>query len=143
MEEMKLEEMKREETKPLRFTRLDLITMVLAAESECEQLRVEMEELRPKAAFYDLVADGSDTFSLGETAKMLSMPGMGRNKLIGLLRRAGVLMSNNVAKQRYVDRGYFQVVQDGYAVVDGQTRLRAVTRVRPKGIDYIRRLLNS
>ena len=52
-------------------------------------------------------------------------------------------MADNVAKQRYVDRGYFRVVQADYLAPDGTPRVKAVTRVREKGVDFIRRRLEQ
>ena len=127
----------------VRFSRRDLLQMAVAAEDECEQLRGAVAELLPKADFYDRVADTGVTFSLGETAKMLAVPGFGRNNLIRFLREEGILMADNVAKQRYVDRGYFLVVQRDYYAPDGTTRVKAVTRVWEKGVDYIRHRLDS
>jgi anti-repressor protein len=127
----------------VRFSRRDLLQMAMAAEDECEQLRGAVAELLPKADFYDRVADTSVTFSLGETAKMLAIPGFGRNNLIQFLRDEGILMADNVAKQRYVDRGYFRIVQRDYYGPDGELRVKAVTRVYEKGVDYIRHRLDS
>ena len=125
------------------FSRRDLLDLAVAAEDECDQWRRETEELQPKAEFYDRVVDSQASFSLGETAKMLAVPGFGRNSLIRFLREEGILMADNVAKQRYVDRGYFLVVQRDYYAPDGTTRVKAVTRVWEKGVDYIRHRLDS
>ena len=89
--------------------------------------------LRLWSEFYDRVADTTYSFSLGETAKMLEIPSFGRNNLIKFLREEGILMADNVAKQRYVDRGYFRIVQTDYNVPDGTPRVKAVTRVYEKG----------
>ena len=120
----------------LQFSRRDLIHLALSAEAECEKLR-------SKAEYFDRVADTRDSFSLGETAKLLEIAGFGRNNLVKFLRATGVLMEGNIAKQRYVDRGYFHVVLHEYTGPEGETRLKAVTRVYAKGIDYIRRRLND
>ena len=120
----------------LRFSRRDLLNLALEAEAECE-------ELRPKAAFFDRVADSGDSFSLAETAKMLEAEGYGRNNLIKFLRREGILMASNVAKQRYIDRGYFHIVQSEYQAPDGTPRVKAVTRVYEKGVNYIRHRLDN
>jgi prophage antirepressor-like protein len=127
----------------VRFSRRDLLQLAVAAEDECEQLRGAVADLLPKADFYDRVADTSVTFSLGETAKMLAIPGFGRNNLIQFLRDEGILMADNVAKQRYVDRGYFRIVQRDYYGPDGELRVKAVTRVYEKGVDYIRHRLDD
>ena len=120
----------------LQFSRRDLLNLALEAEAECE-------ELRPKAAFFDRVADSSDSFSLAETAKMLETEGYGRNNLIKFLRREGILMASNVAKQRYIDRGYFHIVQSEYLAPDGTPRVKAVTRVYEKGVNFIRHRLDN
>ena len=120
----------------LQFFRRDLLNLAIEAEAECE-------ELRPKAAFFDRVADSSDSFSLAETAKMLETEGYGRNNLIKFLRREGILMASNVAKQRYIDRGYFHIVQSEYLAPDGTPRVKAVTRVYEKGVNFIRHRLDN
>ena len=120
----------------LQFFRRDLLNLAIEAEAECE-------ELRPKAAFFDRVADSSDSFSLAETAKMLETEGYGRNNLIKFLRREGILMASNVAKQRYIDRGYFHIVQSEYLAPDGTPRIKAVTRVYEKGVNFIRHRLDN
>ena len=128
---------------PATFSRRDLLDLAVAAEDECDRLRQENKALRPKADFYDRVTDTGVSFSLGETAKLLAIPGLGRNTLIQFLRDEGILMANNVAKQRYIDRGYFHVVQRDFYGPDGALRIKAATRVREKGIDFIRRRLDE
>ena len=120
----------------LQFSRRDLLNLAIEAETECE-------ELRPKAAFFDRVADSGDSFSLAETAKMLETEGYGRNNLIKFLRCEGILMASNVAKQRYIDRGYFHIVQSEYLAPDGTPRVKAVTRVYEKGVNFIRHRLDN
>jgi len=121
-----------------RFTRRDLINLALAAENECEGLRQENAALLPKADAYDRTRKCSDSYSLGETAKLLGIPEHGRNNLIKFLRRDGILMANNVAMQRYIDRGNFHIVQHDYFAPDGTPHVRAVTRVYVSGVEFIR-----
>ncbi len=123
------------------ISRRQLLNLALEAETECEGLRQENAAMRPKAEFYDAVADSENSFSLGETAKMIGLSGYGRNNLIRFLRARGILMADNVAKQRYVERGYFRIVQSDYYAADGSLRVKAVTRVYEKGIEFIRRQL--
>ena len=127
----------------LRFSRRDLLNLALDAENECQQLRGQVARLAPKAEFFDRVAATDASFSLAEVAKMLDVPGLGRNNLIKFLRAEGILMADNVAKQRYVNRGYFHIVQADYFAPDGTPRVKAVTRVKEKGMDYIRRRLDA
>jgi anti-repressor protein len=130
--------------KLFQFSRRDLLNLAIEAETECEELRGEVADLLPKAEFYERVANTSSSFSLGETAKMMEIPCFGRNNLIRFLRdEMGILMSDNVAKQRYIERGYFHIVQRDYFAPDGTPRVKAVTRVYEKGVNYIRRLLDD
>ena len=131
------------EKKLAKFSRRDLILLAMDAETECEELRDLVEDLAPKAEFFDRVAKSADTFSFGATAKMMEIPGFGRNNLIKFLRDKGVLMANNEAMQRYVDRGYFHIVQRDFSDEDGNIRISAVTRGYEKGVDFIRRLLDQ
>ena len=50
----------------LQFFRRDLLNLAIEAEAECE-------ELRPKAAFFDRVADSSDSFSLAEVTSLIEL----------------------------------------------------------------------
>ena len=128
---------------PATFSRRDLLDLAVAAEDECDRLRQENKAMRPKADFYDRVTDTTVSFSLGETAKLLAIPGLGRNTLIQFLRSEGILMANNVAKQRYIDRGYFHVVQRDFYGPDGALRIKVATRVYEKWIEFIRRRLDD
>ena len=45
--------------------------------------------------------------------------------------------------QKYINRGYFHIVQRDYCAPDGTPRVKAVTRVYEKGVNYIRNLLDD
>lgn len=83
------------------------------------------------------------TLSLGETAKILDIPGMDRSKFIRFLRREGLLTADNSPLRRYVDRGYFQVLPDEPRGRDGVRRQRNLTRVSMKGLAYISQRLEN
>jgi len=121
-----------------RFSRRDLLLLALDAEDECDELKRKNAALQPKAAAYDRLAASKGSYSLGEAAKLLGIPEHGRNNLIKFLRRDGVLMANNVAMQRFIDRGYFCVVQQDYFAADGSPQVRPVTRVFASGVEFIR-----
>ena len=125
------------------FSRRDLLRLAVDAESECEELRRENAELAIKADAYERLTDTTDTFSLGETAKMLGVPLQGRNNLIKFLRSEGVLMEGNVPLQRYIDCGHFSVVQQEYFAPDGTLHVRPVTRVHASGVAFIQNSMES
>ena len=125
------------------FSRRDLLRLAVEAEGECEELRRENAELTVKADAYERLTDTTDTFSLGETAKMLGVPLQGRNNLIKFLRSEGVLMEGNVPLQRYIDYGHFSVVQQEYFAPDGTLHVRPVTRVHASGVAFIQNSMES
>jgi len=100
----------------------------------------QIEEMKPKAEFFDTVADSKDAIDIGSTAKVLNM-GIGRNKLFELLRNEGVLMSSNQPYQTYIDRGYFRTIEQKYTKPDGTTHIYIKTLVFQRGLDYIRKIV--
>lgn len=101
----------------------------------------KVKELQPKADFFDAVADSKTAIDMAVAAKVLEIPGVGRNKLFEELRRHRVLDQYNRPFQEYVDRGYFRVIEQKYAKPDGSTHINIKTLVYQKGLDYIRRVL--
>ena len=104
-----------------------------------EELEKERQQLLPKAEFFDAVTDSKTAISIGDAAKVLDA-GIGQNKLFAFLRDRNILKDDNTPYQRYIDSGYFRVVEQKYQV-NGETRISIKTLVFQKGIDYIRKLL--
>lgn len=109
---------------------------------EVERLATENNEMKPKAEFFDAVADSKDAIEIGKVAKVLAYPGIGRNTLFAILREKKVLMSNNIPYQKYIDKGYFRTIEQKYTMPDGETKISIKTLVYQKGVDGIRKLLN-
>lgn len=110
---------------------------------ENETLEKENAELRPKAEFFDAVADSKDAIEIGKVAKVLSFPGVGRNKLFEILRDKGILMKNNIPYQKYIDNGCFRTIEQKYSTPDGEIRISIKTLVYQKGVDFIRKTLEA
>lgn len=104
-----------------------------------ERLERERQELLPKAEFFDAVTDSKTAVSIGDAAKVLDA-GIGQNKLFAWLRDRNILKGDNTPYQKYIDNGYFRVVEQKYQV-NGETRISIKTLVFQKGIDYIRKQL--
>lgn len=104
-----------------------------------EETKKMLEIAKPKAEFYDTVANSKSLMSMAAVAKVLDK-GIGRNKLYRFLRDKKVLMSDNLPYQTYVDRGYFKVVEGSYTA-GGSNMVSKTTYVKQKGVDYIRKLL--
>ena len=103
---------------------------------ENERLQLENKEMKPKAEFFDTVADSKTAISMNDVAKVLGIKGMGRNNLFEFLRNEKILMSNNVPFQIYVDRGYFRVIEQKY-MKNGEPCMNIKTLVYQKGVDFI------
>lgn len=112
------------------------------AAKQLESYQKEVALLKPKAEFFDQVADSKTAIEIGEAAKVLNM-GIGRNKLFQFLREQGILMNNNQPYQQYIDRGYFRVIEQKYTKPDGTTHINIKTLVYQRGLDYIRKLLKK
>lgn len=112
---------------------------LLVAQRTIENKNKQITEMKPKAEFYDTVANSESLLSIGDVAKTLDM-GIGRNKLFALLRNKGILNANNIPYQRYVDAGYFALVESSF-MVDVNQVVKTTTYVKQKGIDYIQKLL--
>jgi phage antirepressor YoqD-like protein len=108
-----------------------------------ERLQSENAEMLPKAEFYDQVTESKDAIDMGDSAQVLNINGIGRNKLFEILRNANVLKSNNLPYQRFIDSGYFRVIETKYSRPDGSIHVNLKTVVYQSGLDYIRRLINE
>lgn len=98
-------------------------------------------EMKPKAAFYDVVADAKNAISMREAAKIIGIQGLGQNKLFQVLREKKLLMSNNQPYQEYVNRGYFRTIEQSYTKPDGAVLVNIKTLVTQRGLDYISKIL--
>ena len=112
---------------------------IIKLATELKEEKQKVAQLQPKADFYDTVANSESLLSMADVAKVLDK-GIGRNRLFKLLRDKGILQSNNVPYQRFVDAGYFKVVESSYMAGDNAI-VSTVTYVKQKGVDYIRKLL--
>lgn len=111
---------------------------VIEAQKMLEQKDKQIEEMTPKAEFFDAVADSKTAISMNEVAKVLSIKGYGRNNIFEFLRNEGILDRFNVPYQRYVDSGWFRVIEQKY-MKNGEPQVTTKTLVYQKGVDAIRR----
>lgn len=106
-----------------------------------EETKRQLAIAKPKAEFYDAVANTESLLSVGDTAKLLDM-GIGRNNLFKFLKEHKIFMKDNMPYQQYVDRGYFKVVESYYMAGDIKI-VAKTTYVKQKGVDFIRKLLRK
>lgn len=109
---------------------------------EAERLALENKEMKPKAEFFDAVADSKTALPMDQVAKVLEVKGYGRNKLFEFLRDHGVLDSRNVPYQKFIDRGWFRTIEQHYQK-GYEPCVNTKTLVYQKGVDGIRKLLKE
>lgn len=116
----------------------------LAADLAEKNMKLEEQnrKMLPKVEFFDQVAESRDAIEIGDAAKVLNI-GLGRNRLFKILRSKGILMSNNIPYQEYIDRGYFRTIEQKWTTTEGETRINIKTLVYQKGLNYIMKIVQA
>lgn len=115
---------------------------LLVAQKIIEDKDKLIENLKPKAEFFDAVADSKTAVSMNEVAKVLNVKGYGRNKLFEFLRNEKILDNYNRPYQKYVDCGWFRVIEQHYTR-NGEENISFKTLVYQRGIEAIRKRLEK
>ncbi len=103
-----------------------------------------VEEMKPKADFFDTVTTSNDLCDMATVAKVLAIPFLGRNTLFQILRNLHVLQHDNRPYQKYVDRGYFKVTEKNWSRPKTQeVKVSFKTEVTQKGLDFLRALVTT
>lgn len=122
-----------------------LIAMLNAEKAELqatiETQKTKIAEDAPKVDFYDRVTESSDCIDIGQCAKVLNVHGIGRNKLFEILRQKKILNEHNQPYQKYVDCGYFRIIETSFNLPDGTQKINLKTVVFQKGVDFIRKMI--
>lgn len=138
-------------TKPREYTQKELLLMQLESIEKIEKLQLENKqqaqqliEQAPKVEFYNDVTGSETTAEIGTVAKILGFKNVGRNILFDILRKQGILKADNIPYQKYVDNGYFRVIESKWNdYVTGDVKISFKTVVYQKGIEYIAKLLRE
>lgn len=102
----------------------------------------QLEEQRPKVEFATQVTNSEDCIDVGDFAKAIQNENikMGRNKLFAWLRDNKYLMEDNVPYQKYINNGYFRVIET-VKETDFGDRVYVKTLITGKGqIELLKRL---
>ncbi|WP_335969194.1 phage antirepressor KilAC domain-containing protein [Fusobacterium polymorphum] len=107
-------------------------------------LENKIEEDKPKVEFYNDVTDSKNTCDMQTVAKTLNFKGVGRNNLFEILRKENILQSDNKPYQRYVDSGWFRLIETKYNdYKTSEVKISYKTVVFQKGIEKISALLKD
>ena len=102
----------------------------------------EVEKLKPAAEFAYQICSSKDAIDIGNCAKVLNR-NIGRNNLFEFLRNRKILQQDNIPYQKYIDSGYFRVIETKYTIPSGETKISLKTLVLQKGVAYINKLLRE
>ena len=112
-------------------------------QNENAQLKIENEQMKPKALFADAVSVSKTTILVSELAKILRQNGVniGANRLFAWLRENGYLISRkgtdwNMPTQRSMELGLFNIKETTITHSDGHTTISKTTKVTGKGQQY-------
>lgn len=139
-EELELGE--RQEMPKLPQTFAEALRLAAEQAEQIEKQQARIEEMKPKEEFFDQVTDSKDACDMATVAKVLNM-GIGRNNLFEILRNNKILQGNNQPMQRYIDLGWFRVIETQFTKPNGDICINFKTIVYQKGIEGIRKLLTS
>lgn len=113
------------------------------ANKKVEKLKLENQEMQPKALFADSVAASHTTILIGELAKILRGNGIniGANRLFQWMRDQGYLISRkgtdyNMPTQRSINLGLFKIKESTITHSNGSVSISKTTKVTGKGQQY-------
>lgn len=112
------------------------------ANKKVEQLKIENEQMKPKALFADAVTASHTSILVGELAVLIKQNGydIGQNRLFRWLKDNGYLVKGgerkNMPTQKSMDLGLFEVKERTVTNPDGSVRITKTPKVTGKGQVY-------
>ncbi len=116
----------------------EALELAAAKQRQIEAAEAELEAARPKVEAYDALMDADGYYSMAAVARMV---GLGRNTLFSRLRDLGILQRGSNLPYRQYDH-HFAVTTSTH-LRDGIEHVSYTTRVRPTGLDYLRKRLDE
>lgn len=119
---------------------VEALELALEQAKEIESLKTQAIENAPKVVAYDKLMDTHNNISIKEFGKII---GMGEKNLFKWLRDNSYLMADNKPYQRYIDRGYFEVVEKTCNIDENRSKNYTQTLITPKGQGYLSNKIKS
>jgi anti-repressor protein len=103
--------------------------------NQLEMQSLQLEAQAPKVEAYERFMDSQGLLLMRDIAHLLTNKEhqIGQNKLFELLRQDGYLTKKNIAKQEYIDNGFFKVI----ASTNDSEHIFYTTKATPKGFAFI------
>jgi phage antirepressor YoqD-like protein len=91
----------------------DALRLAADLAEDNQRISAELETARPKVAFADAIEGTKKSVRVGDFAQVVRNSGvpMGQKRLFRWLRDHGYLRNNNIPYQKYLDMGWFEVVE--------------------------------
>ena len=108
------------------------------------QLNERIRHDKPLVEFANQVSNTDNLIDMNEMAKLARAEriSIGRNRLYAVLRGMGILMTDNLPYQKYIDRGYFKVKESVFKT-SARTKTYRQTYVTGKGQLFVIGLLKK
>lgn len=107
-----------------------------------QELQDKVAKLEPAANFAYQICSSKDAIDIGSCAKVLNR-NIGRNNLFEFLRNRKILQSDNIPYQKFIDLGYFRVIETKFTLPSGEIKISLKTLVLQKGVAYINKILGE
>lgn len=120
----------------------DAMKVIGLLQKNIRELESELGAQSHKVAFFDSVAESKYAISIRDLAKVLSFNNMSRKQLFDFLKQEKVLTEDNTPYQKYIDAGYFRVIEQHY-IKRCEKVVTTKTLVYQKGVDFVRKLVTS
>ena len=91
----------------------------------------QLEEQKPKVEFADKISTIENAVSIGDYGKAI---GIGQNKLFSQLRDLKILNDSNIPYQKFIDAGYFKVIE---WILEKKNQAKFKTLITGKGQLYL------
>ena len=135
----RLEELESKKAPQLPQSFADALRLAADLEETNQKLIAQNNEMMPKALFADSVAQSHTSILIGQFAKAISNEEftIGQNRLFTWLRDNKYLIKggvrHNQPMQKYIDNGYFEVIERTTNNPDGSVRINITTKITGKG----------
>lgn len=97
-----------------------------------------IEKLTLRSLYFEKMINTDGLVSMGEVAKLLNIPFLGRTKLYEKLREGEIIMKNStIPYQYFVNKGYFELKEEIIELKKGVRRVNVSTYVTQKGLAFI------
>lgn len=112
--------------------------------TESEDKSIIIEDMKPKAAAFDLFLNSDTTYSVNAIAKGMAIKSMGRNNMYKYLRLKGVLIDGTREPYaRYINNGYTKAVELSHIGSGNNEYKELVVRFTPKGVEWLYKSLKK